>query len=215
MTVSAYRWQASCLLVGLLLGASGRLAQSRDAVPPAPNPNVVVLRGVKRVTLNEDAQSISQAAGAMARQTGVKLTLDKRYADDKTRYAFRLKDVPLVNVLDVIACLSGGTWDRSGRSYHLRPRTEADGALDAARMEAALWRAYDYLSDVNPKDIRDYPHLPASDLGGFRMWMDKIGTQFAPPESVAYWKVSGKGGLSLSYGYRGADGKDYTGGMAW
>lgn len=189
---------------GLLLGVSTQLAFSLEtptAEPRAENPNVVILRSEKRVTLERNGAELKDMAVAFSSQTGYAITLDKEFADNKTPYHFLLRNVPLTRALNAVGYLAKGQWQRTKAGYHLRPLTLAERATDVTIYEAAVARAADYLSRIDPND----PSLSKDQRHAVREFLDTVQraqTDFAPfpLDTMGNWNVTrSDNGIAISY----------------
>jgi hypothetical protein len=79
-----------------------------------PNPVMANVEGC--TTLEHPLLSLTRLAAEHGRQTGRRFVLAGPYRADKTRYAALLDETPLNRVLDAIACVSGGRWERKGNT---------------------------------------------------------------------------------------------------
>jgi hypothetical protein len=189
------------LATGVFLGGTTRLALSADKPVPRTNPNVVVLRGEKVVSLESKDIRLADVAASFSTQTGYLFTLDKLYQDDKTSYHLLLSKAPLTRVLGAIAYMAHGKWERTRDGYHMRPLTPSERTSDVAQYEAAVEKAKDYLSQIDPND----PSLTKSQHARIQSWLD--GTQMRqtdlapfPLDTIGNWKVmSSDHGLRISY----------------
>jgi hypothetical protein len=188
--------------VGLLMGGSTRLALSLGKPPEATaNPNVVVLRGEKLVTLEKPDVPLKDMAALFSKQTGHALTLDKTYEEDKTPYQFLLRKVPLTRALSAIGYLAHGKWERTKTGYHLRPVSDAERASDSTLYEAAVQRAADYLGSVAPDD----PSLTKEQRFFIHEFLGAANSRQTTPaplplDGMADWKVTASDhGFGISY----------------
>jgi hypothetical protein len=188
-------------IAGAVLGASLRSAQSDPSAgaPPSKDPNVVVLRSEKTITIREQEATLKALAEEMKRQTGYTFVLEGRYAADPARYAVFLKAVPLTRALNALGYAAHGRWSVRGRTYTLRPPDPAKPDLDPTRYEAICLRAYDLLKDIDPKDESLGKELRYN-VEGFR-WAMTRPREVVPPmpsEATQDWTISGVGGGNVA-----------------
>jgi hypothetical protein len=195
-------------------GGYGEPNMSRAASPVKPN--VVVLNSEKRITLHEPSLTLTGLAAALEKQTTRTFVLEKSYRDDRTPYAALLSGTPLNRVLDAIAYVSGGRWERKGRTYTLKVPTADEVARDGVRYGAALQDLNEYLASI---DVND-PTLPPSVgrcLDRFRRAMADPTIQSGslspfPEDAMRDWTVSaGSRGLGISWMSVTKDGDKETG----
>lgn len=199
-------FQLACLGIGLLLGGTSRLAVSASKTAPTPNknPNVVILRGERMITLEQDDLTLPKMATQLGRQTGLTFTLDKAFKKDETPYHFLLSKVSLTRALSAVGYLAHGKWERTRTGYHMRPMTEAERTSDIAMYESAIQRATDYLAAIDPND----PSLSKDEHGRIQSWLDgakMLQTDLAPLplDTMGDWKVtSSDHQLKITYSQR-------------
>jgi hypothetical protein len=204
-------------LLGVMLSVGMRVAVGDATRPVAkPNPNVVVLKSEKRITLERPKLTMTDLAGELSRQAGRSFVLDKPYCDDKTPYAALLARTPLSRVLDATAYLSGGRWERKGSTYRLRTPSRREMVSDATRYGATLVEILDYLSAIDGDD----PSLPPEvrrPLRQFRYLMgealqDNTALSPLPEDVMGDWKITTKPrGLDLSFTAVRVEGNKETG----
>lgn len=185
-----------CAALGILLGGGRALY---GAAKPR-NPNVVVLRSERLITLNSK-MTLTEMAAALKKGSGYSFTLDPAYQKDKTEYALFLRRVPLSRVVQATGYLVDGVWERKGTAYHLRPLSDAERVSDLTRYEALIDVAYDYLRKADLED----PSLPADKRRSIRAWLDGVETRrvhlpATPNDTMAGWRVTAtQTGVSATY----------------
>lgn len=205
--------------IGLLLGGTTRLAVSASKTAPTPdkNPNVVILRGEKMVSLDKDDIPLTELAASFSKQSGYALTLDEAYTEDKTPYHVLFSHVPLTRALSAIGYLAHGRWERTERGYHLKQLTGAERATDIARYEGAVERARQYLSQTNLDD----PSLSAVQHDMIQSWLMGANARL---NDLAPFPVAALGattvtvsdhGLSIAYAEQTDDGKNHSRAEWW
>lgn len=187
-------------VVGAVLGASLQSAQTDPMVEAPPkDPNVVVLRSEKTITIREEEATLKALAEEMKRQTGYTFILQGRYVEDSNRYAVFLKAVPLTRALNALGYAARGRWSVRGRTYTLRPPDPANPDLDPTRYEAICLRVYDLLKDIDPKDGSLGKELRYN-LEGFK-WAMTRPREVIPPmpsEATQDWTISGVSGGNVA-----------------
>ncbi|HEY3268411.1 MAG TPA: hypothetical protein VGM37_15940 [Armatimonadota bacterium] len=188
-SVQCRRWFLP-LLAGILLGAGTRVARSGDAPAKPANPNVVILRSEKIVTLEKPSVTLAEMAKEFSRQTGRAITLDPKYQTDKTEYAFLLKGAALTRTLTAVAYLTDSVCERKGTGYLLRPISDTEKAGDITRYEAAVDTIYATLKRLPKPD----PATATDDDKMVARWMDLVdhGKSDFPPfptDQASNWKV--------------------------
>jgi hypothetical protein len=218
LQLSRFTW----LGIGLLLGGTTQLALSTDKPPPEPvkNPNVVILRGEKIVSLEKPNVPLKEMAAAFSKQTGYAITLDKEYQDDDAPYQFLLSRVPLTRALSAVGYLAHGRWDRTKSGYHLHLLSASERASDISQYEVAVQKAEDYLAKIDPDD----PSLDKDRYGSVKSWLQGARMRHTdlaplPLDSMASWSITasdGRLGVSYTEGPDGtSDGKVHTRYETW
>lgn len=116
------------------------------------NPNVVVLRSEKRISLTRERIPLSEMAKACGDQTGRTFTLDDAFTKSEKRYSFILTNAPLASALAATARMTDATWEKRGSGYHLRPMTPEERIADPERLEELLDDVESSLKGVSEDD---------------------------------------------------------------
>jgi hypothetical protein len=193
----------SAWLGGLALGVATGVALSSPATvsDAKRNPNVVVLRAEKTVTIEEEHATLVDLAHRIAKQTGFAVTLDPQYQKSPKRYGVLLRSVPYSRVLTVMGYYTGGKWVRSGHRLHLRARTPEEASMDAESAEALVKELRDYLGGIDWQD-RSLPESVGSALASFQNGPNNLLDEFPlfAGEEMDRWSIRKSGrGLSITY----------------
>jgi hypothetical protein len=170
MDVQLWETNHSRLRVSLSVGLAIMLMLAGTAAgfSNPDDPNVVVLRSERRVTVQEPALTLRQIAESLSRQTGYSFEIDERLAREERTYGLLLSSLPLWRALSAISHVSGGVWEEDSRRFLLRPRSGVEVLRNLAHYEKAIQDLKESLESIMASDssteLKGNPSRDAIDL---------------------------------------------------